>query len=231
MTFQARCQDPFVRDSIRTGIIKNLFNDRGGEDLKRIQFAKINWKPAFVGKTLHDLLSSEGIQPTLQNAADMIIEIQLHHGAMCIYHVMDQQDVDRIMQHKLTMIASDGAISQMGKGHPHPRSYGTFPRVLGHYVRERTVLDLSEAIHKMTGAPADALGLKDRGRLLIGHRADITIFDPQTVKDQATFQSPHAYPDGIEYVLVNGSISVDQGLLSKERNGQILRKIKAIHTN
>lgn len=231
MDFLSRCADPYLRDSIRTGIIQNLFNDRGGEDLKRIQFAKIDWKPAFVGKTLHDLLVSEGIQPTLENAADMIIEIQLHQGAMCIYHVMHQGDVDRIMQHKQTMIASDGAISQMNKGHPHPRSYGTFPRVLGHYVRERAILDLPEAIRKMTSAPAEALRLQDRGRLLVGQQADITIFDPKTIKDQATFQSPHAYPEGIEYVLVNGHIALDNGHLSPDRNGQILRNIKAIHMN
>ncbi|NND07711.1 MAG: D-aminoacylase [Saprospiraceae bacterium] len=230
-TFSSRCEDPTLRDSIRSGIINNLFNDRGGSDLSRIQFAKIEWKPSFVGKTLQDLLISEGIEPTLENAAEMIIDIQLHRGAMCIYHVMDQKDVDRIMQHEATMIASDGTISKIGSGHPHPRSYGTFPRVLGHYVRERAILDLPTAIRKMTDQPARALELTDRGQIRTGYWADITIFDPSTIKDLATFKEPHAYPEGIEYVIVNGTIVVNRGQLQDARGGKILRKIKAIHMN
>ncbi len=224
-TFTSRCQVPRLRDSIRRGIIANLLNDRGGTDLRRIQFAKINWKPAFVGKTLHELLLAEGIKPTIEAGADMIIDIQLHRGALCIYHVIDGADVDRIMQHPATMIASDGTVSQFGRGHPHPRSYGTFPRVLGRYVRERALLTLPEAIRKMTAAPAEAIGLVDRGKLSKGNRADITIFDPDRILDLSTFEMPHAYPTGISYVIVNGKIAVDEGGYQAIGAGQVLRNI------
>ncbi len=222
--FAERCKDPVLRDSIKSGIVHNLVHDRGGNDLRRIQFARIDWKPEFAGKTLHDLVIAEGKEPTIENGADMVIEIQLHRGAHCIYHVMADEDVDRIMQHSYTMIASDGRITPFGKGHPHPRSYGTFPRVLGHYVRKRKLLTLTEAIRKMTSLPAGRLGLEDRGVLQPDMRADIVVFDPETIIDKATFTDPHAYPMGIAYVIINGKISVDDGRFTDIRAGEILRK-------
>ena len=139
-----------------------------------------------------------------------------------IYHAMDDGDVDRIMKHPKTMIASDGRLSQPGVDHPHPRAYGTFPRVLGHYVRERKVLTLTEAIHKMTALPALRLGLKDRGTLAKNNYADIVIFNPATVKDKSTFEEPHQYPEGIFYVIVNGVITVDNGKFTTNRGGNVL---------
>jgi N-acyl-D-amino-acid deacylase len=113
---------------------------------------------------------------------------------------------------------------QPGVGHPHPRGYGTFPRVLGHYVREEGVLDLQTALIKMTSMPADRLGLKDRGYLKEGMKADITVFDAATIKDMGTFEIPHQYPVGIDYVLVNGKMMVDQGSFTAERSGRVLLK-------
>ena len=121
------------------------------------------------------------------------------------------------------MIGSDCRLSQLGQGHPHPRAYGTFPRVLGHYSRDEGVLDLATAIYKMTALPARRLGLPDRGLLRVGNRADITIFDPATVEDQATFEAPHQYPSGIPYVIVNGVITVEEGTYRDVRAGVILR--------
>lgn len=222
--FAKRCEDPILRDSIKQGIIYTLLNDRGGEDISRVQFAGFNWKPELEGKTLEDWAIQEGLAPTVENGADLVIEAQLHRGARCIFHVMDEADVRRIMQHPQTMIASDGKLNALGKGHPHPRAYGSFPRVLGHYVREEKVLSLEQAIHKMTALPASCLELPDRGQLKLGYKADITIFNPETVKDMATFTEPHQYPVGIEYVLVNGKVTVDEGEFTFVKSGQVLKK-------
>ncbi len=222
--FAERCQDPVLRDSIKNGILFNLINDRGGNDLKRVQFSRFNWKPELEGKTLYDWPLAEGMEPTLENGAELVIQAQIHRGANCIFHAMSPEDVERIMQHPQTMVASDGRLSQPGKGHPHPRAYGTFPIVLGEYVREKGVLDLKTAVHKMTGLPAQRMGLKDRGFLREGYKADITIFDPNTVNAQSTFDAPHQYPVGIPYVMVNGQLAVDEGVYQPILAGKVLKK-------
>ncbi len=218
-----RLENPVLRDSIKRGIVYNILNDRGGEDLRRVQFARVEWQPELEGKTLHDWAISRDMDPTVENGAELVIEAQANGGCNAIYHAMDQQDVDRIMQHPQTMIASDGRLAEYQVGHPHPRWYGTFPRVLGHYVRERNILRLEEAIHKMTQMPADRLGLTDRGRIQEDTFADLTIFDPATIIDKATFEQPHQYPEGIHYVIVNGKIAVDDGRFIEARSGRVLR--------
>jgi dihydroorotase/N-acyl-D-amino-acid deacylase len=122
------------------------------------------------------------------------------------------------------MIASDGRLVKLGDGHPHPRWYGTFPRVLGRYVRDLKLLSLSEAIYKMTLMPAKAMGLNDRGSIEIGKKADLTIFNPKTIIDKATFEKPHQYSEGIEYVIVNGKLAVDQGVFKSVKSGRVLLK-------
>jgi dihydroorotase/N-acyl-D-amino-acid deacylase len=141
-----------------------------------------------------------------------------------IFHVMDEEDVQRIMRHPQTMIASDGRLSQPGEGKPHPRAYGTFPRVLGRYSRELQLLTLEQAVHKMTGQPARRLGLTRRGVLRVGAYADVVVFDPMTVADRATFEDPHKYPAGIEQVLVNGVAMVEHGEFTNARPGRVLRR-------
>jgi N-acyl-D-amino-acid deacylase len=128
------------------------------------------------------------------------------------------------MRHPHTAIASDGRLVAPGDGHPHPRWYGTFPRVLARYVRERQVLTLEEAVRRMSALPADRLGLADRGRIVEGHFADLVVFDPATVADRATFEEPHQYPTGIPYVLVNGVPVVDGGEFASARPGRALRR-------
>ena len=222
--FKKRTQNPKLRDRIKAGTVFNILNDRGGADLRRVQFAKVNWMPELEGKTLHDWCIIENIEPSVENGADLIIEAQLKGGARCIFHVMDEKDVERIMQHPQTMIASDGRLVAPGIGHPHPRWYGTFPRVLGHYVREKGIITLAEAIHKMSGMPANRLGLADRGKIAEGMIADIVVFDPEKVIDKATFENPHQYPEGIDYVLVNGNLAVDAGKFTDQRGGKVLRR-------
>ena len=222
--FKERLKDPQLRDSIKAGIVFNLINDRGGADLDRVQFAKVSWMPELEGKTLKYWGSLKGLEPTMENGAELVIEAQVNGGASCVFHAMDEGDVEQIMQHPQTMIASDGRLVAPGMGHPHPRWYGTFPRVLGHYVREKQTISLPEAIYKMTYLPAITMGLADRGVLREGMKADVVVFDPETVADKATFESPHQYPEGIPYVIINGRISVDEGEFQHLKSGEVLRK-------
>jgi dihydroorotase/N-acyl-D-amino-acid deacylase len=222
--FSRRLKDPVLRDSIERGIVFNILNDRGGGDLARVQFSRVRWKKDLEGKTLKDWAAERGLEPTPINGARLVIEAELAGGANAIYHVLDESDVKRIMAHPQTMIASDGRLSQPGDGHPHPRAYGTFPRVLGRYVRDERVLTLEQAVHKMTGMPAARLGVQDRGILRVGAFADIVVFDPATVADRATFAEPHQYPVGIDYVIVNGKLAVDGGKFSDVRAGRVLRR-------
>jgi N-acyl-D-amino-acid deacylase len=136
---------------------------------------------------------------------------------------MDDADVERILRHRACMIGSDGTVLKYGEGVPHPRCYGTFPRILGVYVRQKGVLSLEEAIRKMTSLPAQRMNLHDRGLLRPGMMADLVIFDPERILDRATFADPHQYPDGIEYVFVNGKMVVERGAMTRQRPGRALR--------
>ena len=224
--FRKRVEDPETRKKIHAEIMYNIEYDRGGNDLEVVQFANVSWKPDLNGRTLKDWVIERGLEPTFANGADLVIEGQLNGGASCVYHAIGEEDVKRIMQHPLAMVASDGGLVVPGNGHPHPRSYGTFPRVLGHYVREEKIISLPLALRKMTSLPAERLGLSDRGFIQEGMKADITVFDPQTVKDMGTFEDPHHYPEGIPYVVVNGKVTVSEGELTSNRAGKVLRKTK-----
>lgn len=220
--FKERIADSVLRDSIKKEIIYNIMTDRGAGDISRIQFGKVDWMKELEGKTLADWCTMRNMKPTPENGADLVIEAESNGGSGMIFHAMDDTDVDRIMKHPKTMIASDGRLSQPGDGHPHPRAYGTFPRVLGHYVREKKLLTLEEAIHKMTQLPALRMGLKDRGTIAKNNYADIVIFNAATVKDKSTFEEPHQYPEGILFVIVNAVITVDNGKFTNNRAGKVL---------
>ena len=222
--FKLRLENEKLRDSILNGIVFNILNDRGGEDLDRIQFAKFEWMPELEGKTLKYWCNLRGIEPTTKNGAKLVIEAQLRGGANCIFHAMDESDVINIMKHPQTMIASDGRLANYGVGHPHPRWYGTFPRVLGRYVRENKILTFKEAIHKMTFLPANAMGLKDRGLIQKGYKADLTIFDSDEIIDNGTYENPHQFPTGISYVIVNGKIVIEESKFKAIKPGVVLKK-------
>jgi N-acyl-D-aspartate/D-glutamate deacylase len=138
---------------------------------------------------------------------------------------MDEGDVERIMAHPETMIGSDGLPHDT---FPHPRLWGAFPRVLGHYSRDRKIFSLETAIYKMTGMPAAKFGLKDRGRIAPGYAADIVVFDPQEVRDLATFADPMRPAAGIQRVYVNGVASWRNGASTGARAGQVLRRAAAM---
>ena len=218
--FRERIQNPILRDSIEKQILFNIINDRGGADLKRVQFSRVSWNHDLEGKTLHDWAIEKGLEPSLENGVQLVIEAQENGGASCIFHAMDQADVNRIMQHPYTAIASDGRLNALGDGHPHPRAYGTFVRVLDKYVKQDSILSLPEAIRKMTSLPAERMGLTDRGQIKEGYVADITIFDPNTIREVATFTDPHHYPEGVQYVIVNGQLAIKAGDLINRKAGQ-----------
>ena len=222
--FARRVADPALRDSIVRGIVFNIVNDRGGGDLRRVQFSRVAWDRTLEGKTLGDWAARRGLALTPENGATLVIEAQRKGGANAIYHVLDEGDVRRILQHPQTMVASDGRLSRPGDGHPHPRAYGTFPRVLGRYVRDEGALTLEQAVHKMTAMPAARLGLGDRGTLRAGAAADIVLFDAARIADQATFEAPHQYAVGIDAVLVNGVLAVDSARFTNRRAGRVLRR-------
>ncbi len=181
----ARLANPKVRGEVKNGML-DFIEERFGDDPARIQLARCGFDPSLGGKTIADLLKAAG-QPLTQSAtADMVIELQLKGGCSAIFHAYDEPDVERLMRSPLAMIGSDGSLTKLGDGAPHPRAFGTFPRVLGRYVREKAVLGLEDAVRKMTSFPATRLGLADRGLLREGLAADVTVFDAATIVDRAT---------------------------------------------
>ena len=177
------------------------------------------------GKTLEDNGKLRG-----QDPADAFFDLLLEERGQvfCMPFMMNEQDVRTLLRAPWVAIASDGqslAIEGvLGDGqHPHPRSFGTFPRILGHYVRDEKVLTLEDAVRRMTSLSAQRLGLKDRGLLREGFWADIVIFDPDRIKDAATFEKPKNYPQGIDYVVVNGRVVIDHGTHTGARPGMMLR--------
>jgi N-acyl-D-aspartate/D-glutamate deacylase len=150
------------------------------------------------------------------------MELQRKGSCSAVYHAIGEEDVERVMRSPYTMIASDGEIPVFGRAAPHPRSYGTFARVLAVYVREKHVLTLEDAVRKMSAMPADRLKFGDRGILRPGMKADIVVFNPATVADNSTFEKPHQYSSGFEYVMVNGKFALKDGKVTAERPGRVL---------
>ena len=221
-----RLKDPEIREKIREETIENMEGigaEYGWEDAY-ISNLKSEKNSHLVGKSLKEAAEILGKHP-FDVAADLLIE---EEGAVSIvYFAMCEEDVETVMKNRNVMVGSDGyALSPegvLGRGKPHPRSYGAFPRVLGVYVRERRVIPWEEAIRKMTSMPAQKMGLFDRGLLRKGMWADIVVFNPRTVRDRATFENPHRFPEGIEYVLVNGELVVERGTHTGLTPGKVLR--------
>ena len=217
-----RIQDARSREEILADTTALLRNARGGGDPQNVQISHCQWDPSLDGKRLGDVTKGRGLEPTLPNAAETVLWIVERGGCGGIYHAIDEQDLQRVLRHPATMIASDGGIPVFGQGSPHPRNYGTFARVLGRYVRDLKVITLEDAVRKMTSFPAQRLGLFDRGVLREGLKADITIFNPDTIRDRATFEEPHQYSEGVSLVVINGEVVFDNGAVTAARPGRIL---------
>jgi N-acyl-D-amino-acid deacylase len=206
----------------RNGSWENLALDPGWDDIT------LSFHPSrddLQGKSIAQIAASRR-SPPLETALDLIVETEAQ--AEIVIHCMDERDVATILCHPHTTIGSDAeAVATDGplaEGKPHPRTYGSFPRILGRYVREQGLLTWEEAIHKMTGLPAACLRLRDRGIVREGAFADLVVLDPQIVSDTATYDDPHRYPEGIRHVLVNGRFVVQDGRQTQERPGRVLRR-------
>jgi len=196
----------------------------GGWDRVMISYCKSDDNRKWEGKTIQECAKNLGTSE-FAFIRELLINERLCAGI--VGFAMDEDNLKKVLSSPLVMIGSDGSTSapdgKLATGKPHPRYYGTFPRVLGKYCREEKCFDLPTAIKKMTTMPAEKLGLKKRGSIKKGNFADITIFDPNTVIDKATFTEPHQTAKGIEYVLVNGKVIIDKGTHTGIRSGSVLR--------
>ena len=232
--FNKRLADPdkkaAILASVEALLVRKIYeagqspsnSDHTAIALSRIQVARAAHDEELEGKTLPEILRSRGQAVTLGNGAELLVEL-VTHGVRGINHTLDDRpggDVDRVMQFPLTSIASDGSVFEFGNGHPHPRSYGCYPRVLSHYVRERKLLSLEEAIHKMTGLPAQRLNWQDRGLIKVGHWADLTVIDPRVVTDRATFANPHQHSVGVKHVMIRGQLVLQDARMTSQLPGQ-----------
>jgi N-acyl-D-amino-acid deacylase len=178
---------------------------------------------AFQGKRMSDLIAARGGDPV-----EVLFDVLVEEGGSVptVFFHHSEPDMQLVLKQPWTSIGSDGSAvnpdGPTGRSHPHPRYYGTFPRVLGRYARDLKVITLPDAVRKMTSLNADKIGLKDRGRLKEGGWADITIFNAATVIDKATFENPHQFPVGIEYVIVNGVVTIERGRHTGALAGRVL---------
>jgi dihydroorotase/N-acyl-D-amino-acid deacylase len=210
---------------VLAAIATSIETDRGGGDPGNVVLAACAWDPSLAGKSLAQVLRDRGRPVTIPRAAELVVEIVEKGGCSAVYHAISEDDLVRIMKHPATMIASDAApgIPTFGRNVPHPRAYGTFARVLGVYVREKQVLTLEEAVRKMSAFPAQRMGLRDRGVIRSGMKADVVVFNPATIKDLATFEKPHQYAVGVAAVLVNGQLALADGKVTGARAGRALK--------
>jgi dihydroorotase/N-acyl-D-amino-acid deacylase len=211
-----------LRNELKKETSRLIAEERGGGNPNNVQLARCDWDHSLDGKRLGDVTRGRGLEPTIDNAAETVFWIVEQGGCSGIFHAIDEQDLQRILRHPATMIGSDGEVPIFGEANPHPRSYGTFVRVLGRYVRDLKTITLEDAVHKMSAFPAQRIGLADRGVLREGLKADIAIFDPATVADRATFEQPHQYAVGVAQVIVNGQVAFDNEKMTAARPGRIL---------
>jgi N-acyl-D-amino-acid deacylase len=218
----ARLEEPATRTKLKAEIVRVINNDRGGGDPKNIVVAACDWDDSLAGKNLSEITRLRGLAPTVDDAAEAAMWLVERGGCQGIFHAIGEEDLERILRHPATMIGSDGEIPAFGKASPHPRSYGTFVRVLGVYARDRKVITLADAIRKMTAFPAQRLGLVDRGLVRPGMKADLVVFDPARVRDLATFEKPHQYAEGVSRVITNGQVVFEGDAMTAARPGAVL---------
>ena len=221
--FLERMKDGKTYAEVKVYVIeRRLTSTKGIDKLKTINIASSSGFSGFEGKNLYDILIDRGMEPTVSNGADLIIEIEINGGAQGVFFQMNENDVETIMRLPYNMVGSDGGVQVLDRGVPHPRNYGTFPRVVSHYVRDKDVLSLEEAIRKMTSLPAMAFRLNNRGLIKEGMYADLILFDGRSFQDQATFSQPHQFSRGLSYVVVNGEVVVENNQHTGKLPGMVL---------
>ena len=225
-----RLRDPQIRQRLKTEISQeqttweNIYLGSGGPGGVLIGSVVNRELDSLQGKRISEIAEQQKKDP-LDAVFDLILADHGQTGA--IYFMMSEDDMRAAMKSPLVSFCTDSGSratdGPLAGSKSHPRGWGSYPRILGRYVRDEKLLTLEDAIHKMTGAPAARVGLKERGSIKEGMFADITIFDPSKVIDRATFESPNQYPIGIDYVIVNGKLSVDKGQRTSVLSGRVLR--------
>jgi N-acyl-D-aspartate/D-glutamate deacylase len=216
-----------TRERIRADIARDGLNNWGRiPSWDCVQISVSPHTPQYAGRTIAELAAETGQDP-VDRLCDYLIADK--GATRVLVTSISEDDVEDLVRSPSALVGSDGncvaTYGTVSQGMPHPRFYGTFPKVLSHYVRDRALLPLEAAVHKMTGATARALKLKDRGLLREGYRADITIFDPAEFRDRATYADPHRYPAGNRTtVLVNGAVVVQDAVHTGALTGKVLRR-------
>jgi N-acyl-D-aspartate/D-glutamate deacylase len=213
--FLARLDDPEQGKLIKKAIEDALDGRDGGKSLRIARYAP---KPAWQGKDLQAIADEEKKTP-----AEIALEIERHGGAQVVNFGMSEEDVRLIMKQPWVATASDGSSQVPNDTVPHPRSYGTFPRKIGHYALADKLIPVEQAVRSASGLPADILRLPERGYLKPGYYADVVLFDPEAYRDRATYDKPHAYATGVAYLWVNGKLAVDKGKFTEALAGHVLR--------
>ncbi|RPJ79344.1 MAG: D-aminoacylase, partial [Acidobacteria bacterium] len=227
----SRLQDPALRERIMRemddGSIvewENQWYGSGGGDGVMVSSVLNPALRKYEGKTLAEIGREEGKDPRVA-LIDLVIADK--GETSCIIAIMNEEDMRTALKHPLVSVDTDsGARAEDGplsESKSHPRAWGTFPRILGRYVREERLLTLEEAVRKMTSQPASRVRLHDRGILRPGMAADVTVFDPATIRDVSTFEDPNHYSVGVRHVFVNGRAVVTDGKITAERPGRALR--------
>jgi N-acyl-D-amino-acid deacylase len=222
--FLERLADPKEKAKIAHEMEKGL-RRKGRKDFSYAVIAFYRHDKSLNGLNIAEAARKARGSDSVANQIEMILEIQKNGGAQGVFHGMSEGDLQKFMRHPNTMIACDSGLRKFGEGVPHPRGYGNNARILGRYVRELKVLDLEDAIRKMTSLPANTFHFKKRGELREGNWADIVVFDPAKISDPATFNDPHHYALGIPYVLVNGIVVINEGKHTGAKAGQALRHV------
>jgi len=193
--------------------------------LKHFSYAVVAYYKAdttFNGKTIEQVNLLMHRKHKAKYEAETVMDMIQKGGAGMVFHGMSDEDVERIMKYPFNMPACDAGIRVFGQGSPHPRGYGTNARILSEYVREKKIISLEDAVRRMTSLPAQKFGLNDRGLLREGYAADILIFDEKQVQDLSTYEKPHAYSKGFDYVIVNGQLVVENEKHLGTRSGRAL---------
>jgi len=231
-SLRSRLSNPEIRARLKREVKTgspgwwNIIESSGGWDNIVLANARDSSSAKYEGKSIAQISKEMGGKDPADVAWDLVAKGQ--GRVMAIYHMMGEQDIETALKFPWTSIGSDaGAVAAIGAtdatGLPHPRSFGNFPRVIAKYVKERHVLTLPEAIRKMTGWPATRMKLANRGTIQVGNWADVTIFDYDAIQDRATYEKPMEFPTGIEWVLVNGVVTIDHGKHTGAKSGKALR--------
>ncbi|MFC5283416.1 N-acyl-D-amino-acid deacylase family protein [Pedobacter alpinus] len=218
----ARLNNPKIKEKV----VREMLSSLKSKTLKHYNYAVVAYyalDTSYNGKSIEEINLMKGRKHKAKAEVETILDIMRNGGAGAVFHGMSEDDVKNIMQYPFNMPASDAGIREFGAGIPHPRGYGTNARVLGKYVREEKVISLEEAVRRMTSLPAQKFQIKDRGLIKEGMKADIVVFDADKVIDLSTYAKPHALSTGFKHVMVNGRLTLENGVHNRVRNGVALR--------